>query len=788
MGTTPAPEIKVKITGEDTGVSAAIKELGVQLQQLKRTQDETANSARRMGEAEQGAGHSMREAREGAKLLSEETGIHLNRGLTGVLARSQTLGPILNAAFPVAAAIGFGEVIASFAEKFSTLIADTFIYTEAMKEAYKAEIQINNEISKRADHIKQLKKEYDLIGLKGADKQVAEIRQLGVEIDKVQKTINDANSKRGAARLGILGTGGNEITWTDQDASKLGDAQSKLSELQQEQYNREKEAMADDAEKAKKIREEVNKAKLAQLEAGFANELALFKAQHSKLDQDNEADYENDLESAAAYYTRKRQLAAEASQKEIDALTAERARVLAAPTKAGREGDAERIENQTKAAKIANEIAVLRVNAEKTAQQLTNEQAKKQEELDKKALEYQSQIARAQGQRFDEASARIAAEALQMAGDLRKAGLAPDQVDAQVAKFKAAATQQAQFGGIKTTGQGAISALTEDEEDIRLKNLAVVADVKIAELERQRIPVLQALAAQLKAAAVGPDQVKEADDFARSVDRIADAAKKSTANMTQFKDQASQAIKGDLTNFLGSTITQARSVGEAFNQLAQSVVGSIQRIVSAMLVQIVTQKLVKALTHQDEGAQGVGDAAAKGAAQAAPLLAASASMTAAGGTLSAAGIGLGVSAAALEAAAQTLIIANSLKSAASFAGGGLVTGPGTGTSDSISAQLSDGEFVVRAAAVNRVGVGFLSALNGLHVPSIRGMSIPRFADGGLVKQGSGSNGVDLNIGLDLAEGLVLKHLSSKKAERIILSHVGNNPKAVTRAISRGSSQ
>src|SRR5580693_228942 len=167
MGSSPAPEIKVKITGEDTGVSAAIRELGAQLQQLKRTQDETGTSARRMGEAEAGAGRSMREAREGAKLLSEETGVHLSRGLTGVLARSSALGPILQAAFPVAAAIGFGEVIASAAEKFSTMIADAFIYTDAMKEAYKAEIQINTEIGKRAAHIEALGKAYELIGLSG---------------------------------------------------------------------------------------------------------------------------------------------------------------------------------------------------------------------------------------------------------------------------------------------------------------------------------------------------------------------------------------------------------------------------------------------------------------------------------------------------------------------------------------------------------------------------------------------------------------------------------------------
>ena len=174
MGSAPAPEIKVKITGEDTGVSAAIKELGVQLQQLKRTQDDAASSARGLGSAEEGAGRSMREAREGAKLLSEETGVHLSRGLTGILAKSSMLGPLLNAAFPIAAAIGFGEVLASAAEKFSMLIANTFIYTEAMKQAYAAQVAVNADFVKRAEDNKKLAEEAALFGLKGSERDIAD--------------------------------------------------------------------------------------------------------------------------------------------------------------------------------------------------------------------------------------------------------------------------------------------------------------------------------------------------------------------------------------------------------------------------------------------------------------------------------------------------------------------------------------------------------------------------------------------------------------------------------------
>jgi hypothetical protein len=46
-----------------------------------------------------------------------------------------------------------------------------------------------------------------------------------------------------------------------------------------------------------------------------------------------------------------------------------------------------------------------------------------------------------------------------------------------------------------------------------------------------------------------------------------------------------------------------------------------------------------------------------------------------------------------------------------YKNGGLITGAGTGTSDSIPARLSNGEFVMSAGSVSRYGVDFLNALN-----------------------------------------------------------------------------
>jgi len=74
------------------------------------------------------------------------------------------------------------------------------------------------------------------------------------------------------------------------------------------------------------------------------------------------------------------------------------------------------------------------------------------------------------------------------------------------------------------------------------------------------------------------------------------------------------------------------------------------------------------------------------------------------------------------------------------ASGGYISGPGTATSDSIPARLSNGEYVVRAAAVKTYGASFLEAINQMRLPRfahVPNLSITRpghrFAEGGLAE-------------------------------------------------------
>jgi TP901 family phage tail tape measure protein len=60
-----------------------------------------------------------------------------------------------------------------------------------------------------------------------------------------------------------------------------------------------------------------------------------------------------------------------------------------------------------------------------------------------------------------------------------------------------------------------------------------------------------------------------------------------------------------------------------------------------------------------------------------------------------------------------------IKALRQFAVGGFVSGPGTPTSDSIPALLSDGEYVIKAASVNKFGKGFLDNINAGKLPGYK---------------------------------------------------------------------
>lgn len=112
-----------------------------------------------------------------------------------------------------------------------------------------------------------------------------------------------------------------------------------------------------------------------------------------------------------------------------------------------------------------------------------------------------------------------------------------------------------------------------------------------------------------------------------------------------------------------------------------------------------------------------------------------------------------------------------------FADGGAVSGAGTSTSDSIRAWLSNGEYVLNAAAVRRYGRGMLDAMNGLRAGAQFAMGgfvdsfaslrpMPAFADGGMVAGGALAGGIG-GLGNNIFISLDGRQYGPMKASRSV---------------------
>lgn len=128
--------------------------------------------------------------------------------------------------------------------------------------------------------------------------------------------------------------------------------------------------------------------------------------------------------------------------------------------------------------------------------------------------------------------------------------------------------------------------------------------------------------------------------------------------------------------------------------------------------------------------------------------------------------------------------------------GGLITGAGTSTSDSIPAMLSNGEFVMRAKAVRQMGTNFMHAVNRGDFNKIRAR-IPRFATGGVVGDAqqetargmtdfaktvgtsvSTTNNMSIAV-VDNKEQAMEHFMRSPKGQRFVLDTIKGNGRAFT---------
>ncbi len=124
-----------------------------------------------------------------------------------------------------------------------------------------------------------------------------------------------------------------------------------------------------------------------------------------------------------------------------------------------------------------------------------------------------------------------------------------------------------------------------------------------------------------------------------------------------------------------------------------------------------------------------------------------------------------------EASAQRAQQAQS--QASGNAWGGLISGPGSGTSDSILARISNGEFIIRAAAVAHYGASLFELFNNMRLPK------GGFAGGGLNRLANLSFSPRIALPAFAAGGIVSARSSSAAALRPINLHLDGRSFAMT---------
>jgi tape measure domain-containing protein len=195
--------------------------------------------------------------------------------------------------------------------------------------------------------------------------------------------------------------------------------------------------------------------------------------------------------------------------------------------------------------------------------------------------------------------------------------------------------------------------------------------------------------------------------------------------MNETLTQMAQTVQSQLSSGIANCITQGQSLASVFTNLGSTLLNTlIKNVLQKAIASLGIIKSLSQNTSKQEIANANSEAAAQGAKTGIMASNATAAVIAAN-PWSAAGAGALVS--GQMAAARTAA------SAIGLATGGAVSGSGTSVSDSIPAMLSNGEYVLNADAVSRIGVPTLNMLN-------EGKAL-HFAEGGAVSSSSGSSGI-----------------------------------------------
>jgi hypothetical protein len=544
--------------------------------------------------------------------------------------------------------------------------------------------------------------------------------------------------------------------------------------------------------KATKPAQDTTGAQTTLMKAQLDAEVSLLKDGLTRQQTALDAALEDRLISVRDYYTQKTAI----EQREVDAEIARRQQELARSQQVATTGKSEneRIKAKAEVAKAEADLITLNNRRTDIEQANARKAAQAERELADALAQAREELAQIIGTATD-ADRQAAIE--RSYRDLRARLAAESDADGvslvdRLINVKAA---QANLAALETQWRQVTERLRNAQEAIQTQQQAGLLTEAQA---RQQIVTLQQQSAtemarllptmQQAAQAIGPDAVIRVQAWRNELDRT----RLTVDEMVPLWNRIGESFGGALNGMITGAQTWRSALASIFQQVSDAF---LQQIVIQPFQQwIAMQARMLALKLGFIQQEQTVDAAASAAkvAQKTTETTAVVSMDAAK-----AGAGAAASQASIPYVSPTLAVAAMVAMVAAvmallggikkFAGGGLVSGPGSATSDSIPARLSAGEYVVRAAAVRQVGVAFLDSLNGLSAgPRFKGGELA-FAAGGLVPelkvppaQPQMNQAVRIVNAVD--PGVTHDHLQSPAGEKVIVNIIGRNARAIRAAL------
>jgi hypothetical protein len=481
-------------------------------------------------------------------------------------------------------------------------------------------------------------------------------------------------------------------------------------------------------------------ARVAAIKQAAQEALAAQKSADKQAEEIEATNFAKGLIDLRAFYAAKTETVADGIKAEQAALIKERDALAATPLDKDTPGA--ELKRKSDIAAINAQIAKIGVDGQTELLGLVEQERLARQRIADEVRGFQEQILKAQGNDAAAAQQAITTQvnkfvlALQQQG-----GHTGADITAQATQLRDLLQARADFAQLEKRASQETADIDRQRAAIQLQaNLGLISERdatdQILALDKSRVPTLENIADRMDKIAhdIGdPALIESAEKFRASFAGVGVSVTEAQLKLANLKETLLGAAQSDLSRFLGDTITHVNSLSDAFKQLAGSIVSSFQRVLSDIIASAAIQQIRNLLAPVGGG--GIVS------------------------TLASAGVPLW-----------------------GFAEGGYISGPGTGTSDSIPARLSHGEYVVRAAAVQSVGVDYLNAINGARMPTLRRPSVggfPGFASGGLVSASGGSSSAAVSGGIDatfgLEDGLVLRHLTTRGGIKALEKLMSDNP-------------